>query len=174
MALRTEAFLLTYCLKERSTHYLSSRNEPTATRQGGWKGIGRKRQKEKQPQGEVRKASFWGGLFCLELVKHNYKDVAGVLPLKFSKENDCWINRPQNATLWQTEGAWPMTLCMKVQRDVPLYTSLSSPALISPPLLHLIQAKREREKGKKSEIHVIHFASHLSLSLIRLGGRAVS
>lgn len=56
-----------------------------------------------------------------------------------------------------------MTLSMKVQRDIPLYTTLSSPAPISPPLLHLIQAKRE--KGKKSEIHVIHFASHLSLSL---------
>lgn len=166
MPLRTEAFRRSGCLKERSTHYLSSCNEPTATRQGGWKETGRERQKEKQPQGEARKASFWGGLFCLELVKHNYKDVAGVLPLKFSKENDCWINRPQNTTLWQTEGAWPMTLSMKVQRDVPLFTTLSSPAPISPPLLHLIQAKRERERREKRVKFMSFILLLISLSLL--------
>ncbi len=58
-----------------------------------------------------------------------------------------------------------MTLSMKVQRDVLLYTTLSSPRPNFTPLLHLIQAKREREWEKKSEIRVIHFASHLSLSL---------
>lgn len=147
----TEAFLLSNCLKEHSAHYLSSRNEPTATRQGGWKGTGHKRQKEKQPWGEARKASFWGGLFCLELVKHNYKDVAGVLPLKFSKENDCWINRPQNATLWQTEGAWPMTLSMKVQRDVLLYTTLSSPRPNFTPFAPPHSSKKRERRRKKTE-----------------------
>lgn len=68
-------------------------------------GGGARHRREKQPQGEVRKGPFWQNLFCLELVKHNYKDVAGLQPLKLSKENDCWINRPQITSLWQTEGA---------------------------------------------------------------------
>lgn len=44
-------------------------------------------------------------------------------------------------------------------RRTPLYHPKLTPPQFLPPLLHLIQAKREREGEKKSEIHVIHFAS---------------
>lgn len=135
---------------------------------GGMKGTGCKRLKEKQPRWEVRKAPFWGGLFCLELVKHNYKDVAGVLPLKF----DCWINRPQNATLRQTKGAWPLTLGIKVQRDVPLHTTLSSPRPDFTPFAPPHSSNKEQEKEKRLKFMSFILASHLSLSHTHKTGRA--
>lgn len=53
-----------------------------------------------------------------------------------------------------------MTLSMKVQRDVPLYTTLSSTRPDFTPF-----APPHSSKKSEREIHVIHFASHLSLSL---------